>query len=244
MRTITRFSPTDCLPARSAVLAAEGMAGSSPVSAVTEGLLMRAMSMFSEQAAPIGVCADIGIPEFSAVFAGERQNDPEAPLGDIFPKADKLALFAGTVGPELARQIADLFQQHEYALGYVLDAVASCGTERLADLLQAAWESAAISRRQASSVGRIAVLPYSPGYCGWHVSGQRRLFEYLKPEEIGITLRESCLMEPLKSVSGVFVLGPGAIHQFNPTFSFCSECRTRTCRARLAAISKGVTWNY
>ncbi len=244
MRTIFRFLPTDCRPTRSDVLTAEGMAGSGPVSAATEELLTRAIDIFSNHAAPIGVCADISIPEFSAVFAGESQNDPEAPLGNIFPKADKLALFAGTVGPELARQIADLFHRHEYALGYVLDAVASCGTERLADLLQTAWESAATGQRQASSVERTAVLPYSPGYCGWHVSGQRRLFQYLKPEEIGITLRESCLMEPLKSVSGVFVLGPRAIHQFNPVFGFCSECRTRNCRARLAAINKGETWSY
>ncbi len=210
------------------------MAGSSPASAVTEELLTRALAMFSAKATPVGVYADISIPEFSAVFAGEGQNDPEAPLRNIFPRADKLALFACTVGPELNRQIADLFEQHEYALGYVLDAVSSCGTERLADLVQAGWarDMNELSDNSYRVPSPLVALAYSPGYCGWHVSAQRQLFRFLRPEEIGITLRESCLMEPLKSVSGVFVLGPREIHQFDNTLGFCTECRSATCRGR------------
>ena len=61
------------------------------------------------------------------------------------------------------------------------------------------------------------VLRYSPGYCGWHVSGQINLFNTLTPEKIGITLGESCLMNPLKSVSGVLVAGPPNIHISTPT---------------------------
>ena len=81
------------------------------------------------------------------------------------------------------------------------------------------------------------VLPYSPGYCGWHVSGQRALFAYLDAGEIGVTLNASCLMNPLKSVSGVLAAGPPDIHRFAPTYACCAECRNRTCLGRQSLLS-------
>jgi hypothetical protein len=81
------------------------------------------------------------------------------------------------------------------------------------------------------------VLPYSPGYCGWHISGQRALFRHLEPERIGITLNTSFLMQPLKSVSGVLVVGDPRIHEFDNDFDFCAECATLDCRARIGSVS-------
>ncbi len=83
------------------------------------------------------------------------------------------------------------------------------------------------------------VLAYSPGYCGWDISGQRKLFEFLKPETVGISLGESCLMQPLKSVSGVFIIGPKAIHLFDNCYSFCGRCTTHNCRDRIRALDAG-----
>lgn len=80
------------------------------------------------------------------------------------------------------------------------------------------------------------LLRYSPGYCGWHISGQKALFAALRPEEIGISLRESFLMEPLKSISGVIVGGPGRIHEFEPSYPFCAECKSRSCRERIKHV--------
>jgi hypothetical protein len=78
-------------------------------------------------------------------------------------------------------------------------------------------------------------LRYSPGYCGWHISGQRKLFDFLKPETIGISLRESHLMEPLKSVSGVVIVGPAGIHAFQDEYPFCERCKTHGCRERIGS---------
>ncbi|UCE26659.1 MAG: hypothetical protein JSW52_09965, partial [Candidatus Coatesbacteria bacterium] len=80
------------------------------------------------------------------------------------------------------------------------------------------------------------VLRYSPGYCGWDISGQKKLFEYLKPNDVGITLRESYLMEPLKSVSGVIVAGPAEIHDFELNYPFCRDCVTKFCRDRIKSV--------
>jgi hypothetical protein len=79
-------------------------------------------------------------------------------------------------------------------------------------------------------------MRFSPGYCGWHVSGQKKLFAALEPEEIGITLTPSCLMKPLKSISGVIIAGDVDIFQFEDAFAFCGECSTHVCRERLAAL--------
>jgi hypothetical protein len=48
-------------------------------------------------------------------------------------------------------------------------------------------------------------------------------------------------MQPLKSVSGVLVAGPGSIHDFDDDFDFCDECATRQCRERIASISHSET---
>lgn len=62
------------------------------------------------------------------------------------------------------------------------------------------------------------------------------LFERLQPVEIGVTLAASCLMNPLKSVSGVLVAGPARVHRFRPTFPFCDACATHACRVRMASV--------
>ena len=40
----------------------------------------------------------------------------------------------------------------------------------------------------------------------------------------------------LKSITGVIVAGPAAIHSFDDDFAFCSECRTRGCRKRIREV--------
>ena len=81
------------------------------------------------------------------------------------------------------------------------------------------------------------ILRYSPGYCGWNLTGQRALFTALGPEEIGIHLTESCLMEPVKSISGVAVIGPADIHGFTDDYSFCAACPTHDCRRRIKELA-------
>ncbi len=79
-------------------------------------------------------------------------------------------------------------------------------------------------------------MRYSPGYCGWHVSGQMALFDYLGPDAVGITLTESFLMHPLKSVSGVIVAGQPDIHRFVHDFPFCAACTGKECRERIGSL--------
>jgi cobalamin-dependent methionine synthase I len=138
-----------------------------------------------------------------------------------------LALFAGTVGEDLSIEIQRLFDIGDLASAVMLDAAASEGAERFVTILEQIFEG------RNDELPRQAVLAYSPGYCGWHVSGQRRLFHRLRPTECGITLNSSFLMSPLKSVSGVLVAGRPEIHDFEDEFDCCAACVTRECRGRI-----------
>ena len=230
MREIVRLPVVDCLPTAADVLAGQGVPADRETPEPIAESLCEARDLFRELAIPISVVFDITKEEFAAVYHGEGKNAPESPLAGIFPKAEQLVLFAVTIGEKVGEEISRLFASSRFDLGYLLDAVASSGTDRLAENVQQLLAPRA-------PVGTV-FLRYSPGYCGWDITGQRQFFRALRPEEIGITLRESCLMEPLKSISGVLVAARPEDHRFDNTYPFCSACTTQTCRDRITGIQK------
>jgi hypothetical protein len=229
MRERVVFSIAEAMPTRGDVLDRMGMAPPASVSARTAALIDSATREFERLAQPRGLIEDVSAEQFAVVYAGEGDNRDDTPLAHIYPRADSLALFVATLGEEVSAKITELFAADDMARGFVLDAVASVSADLLSDRLARVY-------RERVSDGGTAVLGYSPGYCGWHITAQRKLFERLRPGEIGISLNQSCLMQPLKSVSGVLVAGAGAIHRFRPEFAFCEECATRQCVPRIRAV--------
>ena len=234
MRERITWAAADSVPERAEVLRLQGVppeAGEPPRIAALHDA---ALAAFLETAEPRAVVGEISREEFRDVYRGEGCNAAATPLETVFPRADRLALFTATVGRGLTERIRDLFDRNEPALAAMLDSVASAAADRLAALLGARY----LTMTGGEGTNGTRVLAYSPGYCGWHVSGQRALFAFLEPQEIGVTLNASCLMEPLKSVSGVLVAGPAGIHRFAPAFPFCAECREKPCRERIASLSR------
>jgi cobalamin-dependent methionine synthase I len=166
------------------------------------------------------------------VLRGEGRNAPVTPIEAVVARADALALFVATVGAAVTDRIRDLLAHDEPALAAMLDAVASAAADGLTAKLADRFRESS----SGSSAGDRATLGYSPGYCGWHVSGQRALFAYLGAGAIGVSLNDSCLMHPLKSVSGVLAAGPADIHRFTPAWAFCADCRNRTCLVRMTRL--------
>jgi hypothetical protein len=234
MTEILEFNAAEIVPQRTPVLAHQGIAAGSRVSAAVEATWCEARDLFPHVAEPVAMYREIAGAEFVQVYEGEGQNEPRTPVGDIAPRAERLALFAATLGSRISREITERFESNDLALGCMLDSVASVAADSLAKRLEGNYRD---GLENAGEVGAEArALCYSPGYCGWHISGQGRLFEFLRPGAIGITLRESFLMDPLKSVSGVVLIGPREIHEFDMEYAFCAECRTRSCRARIDAL--------
>ena len=200
--------------------------------------LNKAVDCFYHNADPLGILCDISCKQFKSIYRGDGCNEQETPLDDILNKEPTCALFSITIGSGVSREVTDLFRRGDSLVGYLLDMISSSVIEEWADLVTEQY-----LRRGATegwlNAGDIAIR-YSPGYCGWHISGQRLLHKYLNSREIGISLTKNYCMDPLKSISGVIVGGSYAKHYFNNDYLFCRECPNISCRERLRIASNGL----
>ncbi len=231
MKAIIDFAQEDMTLDRRAILSSQGIPPEAEMSKNSEQIYTMATELFRRLSESRGIVASITTSRFEEVFRGEGTNAEENPVEDIFRKSSYLALFCGTLGQVLSDWVTRLFESGDYALAYMLDSVSSHGADRLSYLAREYLRSELASEGSWDSSQMI--LCYSPGYCGWQLSGQKKLFEALHPQEIGITLNESYLMSPIKSVSGVLIAGPAEIHIFEPSYPFCVTCTTRSCIERM-----------
>lgn len=239
MKKLLEFHLEDILPEGSKVLEHQGMPSNTTIPEHIRSLLEEAQDEFASEARPTGIMQELTAGEFEVIFRGEDQNDPESPLATIYPQAEGLALFAITMGEMVSTNIEHMFKGKNFALGAMLDAVASLAADEAAAHVEEQYRKEFTGRTSTGS--DIRVLGYSPGYCGWHISAQKKLFTALEPERIGIKLNASYLMTPLKSVSGVLVAGRPEIHVFKPSFNFCKLCKTFSCHERLRNLKAVIT---
>ena len=234
MRRVVGIHTAKVVPSEEAVLGAMGVPSGSEQGERVENLVAEAIDELRGTSCPRGVIASVTDDEFAAIYEGEGDNDVPSPLAEIFPRSEGLILFAATLGTPLSERIASLFDDGSLALATMLDAAASEATELAGVHLDRMMLRMAREARLADENTR--ALRYSPGYCGWNLTGQRALFAALDAGEVGLTLTDSCLMEPLKSMSGVIVLGPADVHEFDDNYAFCSTCRTHDCRRRISEL--------
>jgi len=129
---------------------------------------------------------------------------------------------AVTLGPEVDRQIL-LAQKRSIMEGLTLDACASVRADALCDQVEA--EIAADLRP-----GEHLTMRFSPGYGDLPLETQRRLFAVLDcPRSIGLTLNDSLIMSPSKSVTALAGVSraPG-----EDSSDACSSCSDSGCPYR------------
>ena len=233
MRRVIRLTAPEVRPLATDVLRHQGMPAGAAVSPRLRALLVTAKAAFDELVSPVAVFEEISHEEFAAIFAGSGLNEPATPMQEILPRSNGIALFAATIGPGLEYATRRRLQEDDAAFACTLDAFASAAAERLADLVARQYRA---TLAIPEGTPPLQVVPYSPGYCGWDVSGQKALFDRLGPGEIGIELTDRCFMTPVKSVSGVLVSGPREAHCFRPVYPFCEACATHECRDRMRAL--------
>jgi hypothetical protein len=234
MRKILELNIVDVIPTANEVLELQGMSGRKNLPAKIMQLLDSALDLFRQMAEPQGIFEDFAISDFKVLYEGNGQNAAEGPVPSLVSHANAIALFAATMGDSLATKSSELFSRGGAALGYMMDAVNSAGAERLGQLMCRHFLERVPEELRRS--GELKVQYYCPGHCGWHISGQARLFQTLQPEEIGITLRPNFVMHPFKSISGVLVAGDINIHRFQSSFSFCPQCKEHKCVQRLRLL--------
>lgn len=225
------------MPPREEVLQLQGIPPGTAVPAIVDDVLCGATEMFLHAGQPramLRICHDRD--EIDGLL--ETQ---EIPLRDILARAQRVALFAATLGARIEHMVDDLFGKGDLALAAMLDALASAAAEKAVD---ACGDRLARSLVDGGECATAMVMPYSPGYCGWPVQSQETLFSLLRPEPIGITLTASCMMIPRKSVSGVLAAAAPEVHRPKRSCPVCVGCPTPTCTNRfkkaLRSIRRGV----
>ncbi len=134
-------------------------------------------------------------------------------------KSDSVALFLCTAGEHIGIMSRKAVQSKDLLKGYIYDVIGSEIVEAAADLMQDELEKSVVSE------GKKITNRYSPGYCGWDVAEQFKLFQLLPENYCGIRLTESALMDPVKSISGI--IGIGKKVRYNPYT--CRMCELKNC---------------
>lgn len=82
--------------------------------------------------------------------------------------------------------------------------------------------------------GIYSTCSWSPGQHNVDIHLQRPVFRMLQPETIGITLNDTCMMYPKKSISGFFGIGTEADIEYIRACDFCE--RRETCPSAYATV--------
>lgn len=145
-----------------------------------------------------------------------------AKLAKTLKNAEKIVCFVGTIGAGVENEIKRLMGKQKLADAYILDAMASVAVEDMIDRFQDLMEN------RYSAEDSTVTLRFSPGYCDWPVTQQKKLFNIFDPKQLDVELLDSCLMKPRKSISGVFGITSQNFALYNP----CPDCPIRNCDSR------------
>ncbi len=137
--------------------------------------------------------------------------------------AKRYAYFVATAGDEFEEYQHRLMATGDMVKVFIADSIGSVIAEKAADRMEEALEALLLPS------GWKHTNRFSPGYCGWGVSGQQQLFPMFPDgKPCGVTLSSSSLMTPIKSVSGVIGLGPD-VRKLDYSCGLCglSQCYKR-----------------
>lgn len=181
------------------------------------------------------------------IFPEVKFNDPEKSMeidGQVFnirkiiygqiKKSESIALFLCTAGVEIGTRSRDAMKEGDLLKGYIYDVTGSEIVEAAADLMQNSLEI------KMATEGKRITNRFSPGYCGWDVTEQHKLFQVFPYNFCGIRLTPSALMDPVKSLSGVIGIGEN-VKRLPYT---CNLCEMKDCIYRKGResgrVGKGV----
>lgn len=129
-----------------------------------------------------------------------------------------------TIGPALPRKVQELMGEGQLSKGVTLDAVGSVFVEALADKVDG------LLGEKARELGLVHSRRFSPGYCGWSVVDQQLFFTALPADSIGVTLSNSYLMDPVKTVTFAKNFSPDLSSV--PWNNRCRSCAEDRCSYR------------
>ncbi len=144
-------------------------------------------------------------------------------LTHLLRSCDKAVVFIVTIGSEVEQMInREMNNQPHY--GYLLDAAASLAAEAAAEYVNDSIV------QNLFNDGERTTLRYSPGYCDWPLTEQKKLFKILLNDELDIQLSDQCLMSPRKSISAIVGISSNGSQGFIK--NICKICKKYDCPYR------------
>ncbi|MEA3416738.1 MAG: vitamin B12 dependent-methionine synthase activation domain-containing protein [Thermodesulfobacteriota bacterium] len=145
-------------------------------------------------------------------------------LAKVMKNCDNIVCFIATIGSDVDEKITLLSAKNHLSYAYILDTMGSTAIESMVDKFHKS--TGELYRAKGGGV----TMRFSPGYCDWPITEQKKLFRVLDSNQMDIELTDSCLMQPRKSISGIF-----GVFNTNPpasTYNPCSDCRKKNCPTR------------
>lgn len=140
-------------------------------------------------------------------------------ISSYLDKAEVIAFFIATAGLKFDSWLKDLHKQNDVWNMFLADAIGS-------EIAEATTRAASQELEKIASLNGLNISnSYSPGYCGWAVKEQQKIFSLFHPEPCGVKLTDSSLMLPIKSVSGIIGLGS----QLEKKMYGCDICTMKNC---------------
>ncbi len=156
---------------------------------------------------------DISIEEENVIF-GNIETESKS-LKKNLKDCEKVIVFTGTIGIEPDRII------RKYSMTSPANAVVA---QAVGTVMIEEWCNVLVERLKEN---RFLRPRFSPGYGDFSIEFQKNIFDMLDcPRKIGVSLTESLMMVPSKSVSGI--IGVSKVDS-GCTTGGCEECEKREC---------------
>ncbi len=139
--------------------------------------------------------------------------------------AERFAFYVCTAGKTISDKSVSMLKGEDPVLGYVYDILGSAIAEAAGDKMQL------FLKNEVGKAGEKTTNRYSPGYCQWSVGDQHKLFSLFGEAPCGVSLTQSALMQPVKSISGVIGIGKNVeFREYQCSLCFSENCVYRRIR--------------
>jgi hypothetical protein len=161
--------------------------------------------------------------EPKAIYVDAAGSD--LPGSKVFEELERVAFCVCTIGPKLEERVTALTKEGDMLAAVVLDAIGSAAAEAVARYANDRIDE------MAADVGLKTSCRASPGYGDWDVREQKNLFELVPAGKIGVSLTESSMMVPRKSISFALHISENPVRLRSE--GSCRNCDMETCPYRI-----------
>lgn len=148
-----------------------------------------------------------------------------AKIGKHLAGCTEVIILAATVGDAIEDAVTEYFGNGKYAYSTILDAAATTAVEQVADSMEK------YLRPQSAAKGLAMRWRFSPGYGDWPIQQQPDMLRLSNAVSIGMSLTDSLMLTPRKSITAIIGLYPQQKNSDQPVHS-CENCTKSDCLAR------------